>query len=183
MRVRVFAGWDFTADEVMRPDFAAQGYARGVPMGADLPEGPDGVAPSFLIRALRDPDGANLDRVQIVKGWVDSNNAIQEKIYDVAWSGDRTPDNNGKLPAVGSTVTGATYTNEIGEAALAGWWQDPNFDPNVSAVYYVRVLEIPTPSWIAYDRAFFGDTVSIPQDAVMVQQERAYASPIWYTSR
>lgn len=180
MTVRVFAGWDFEADEVHRPDFAATGYARGVPMGADLFTGPAGAAPRFMVRALRDPDGANLDRIQIVKGWVDAVGEPQTKVFDVAWSGDRAPDAAGKLPPVGSTVNGTDFTNTIGSPALGGFWVDPEFDPAQRAYYYVRVLEIPTPSWLAYDQVFYG-IAEMPEDAVMAQQERAYTSPIWYT--
>ena len=181
MLVRVFAGWDFTADEVVRPDFAEQGYNRGVPMGADLPQGPDGVAPTFMVRALRDPDGANLDRIQMVKSWLDVDGKTQEKVYDIAWAGDRKPGADGKLTPVGNTVDGARFTNNIGEAVLGAWWQDTDFDPAERAVYYVRVLEIPTPSWLAHDKAFYGDSITLAEDAVLVQQERAYTSPIWYT--
>ncbi|MBD1548730.1 DUF3604 domain-containing protein [Roseibium aggregatum] len=180
--VRVFAGWDFEADEVQRPDFARTGYDRGVPMGGDLFTGPDGAAPTFMIRALRDPDGANLDRIQIVKGWVDGDGSPKTKVFDVAWSGDRELQADGKLPPVGSTVKGADYTNTIGSAALGGYWVDPEFDPEQRAYYYVRVLEIPTPSWLAYDQAFYGN-LDLPDDAVMVQQDRAYTSPIWYTPK
>lgn len=180
MVLRVFAGWDFEPDEVHRPDFAATGYARGVPMGADLFSAPDGGSPTLMIRALRDPDGANLDRVQVVKGWTDTAGEPQTKVFEAAWAGDRTLDADGKLPAIGSTVTGADYTNTIGAAALAGVWTDPEFDPAQRAYYYVRVIEIPTPSWLAYDQAFFGP-LDLPDDAVMVQQDRAYSSPIWYT--
>jgi len=179
--VRLFAGWDFEKQEVLRPDFAAQGYARGVPMGADLRKAPDGGAPTFMVRALRDPDGANLDRVQIVKGWVGDDGTPQEKVCDVAWAGDRQPGADGKLPAVGNTVTGATFTNDIGEALLMAWWQDPDLDPGRRAVYYVRVLEIPTPTWLAYDMAYFGQGIALPDDAPLVHQERAYTSPVWYT--
>ena len=180
--VRVFAGWDFEADEVHRPDFAAEGYARGVPMGADLHGGPDGAAPTLMIRALRDPDGANLDRIQIVKGWVDDSGDPQTKVFDAAWAGDRAPGADGKLPPIGSTVDGATYTNTIGRALLGAHWVDPEFDPEQRAFYYVRVLEIPTPSWLAYDRAHFGNEMpDLPDDAVWEHQERAYTSPIWYT--
>jgi hypothetical protein len=178
--VRVFAGWDFEAEEVHRPDFAEAGYDRGVPMGADLFAGPDGEAPKLMIRALRDPDGANLDRIQVVKGWVGVDGQPQTKVFDVAWAGDRELDANGKLPPVGSTVNGANYTNTIGAAGLGGFWVDPEFDQAQRAYYYVRVLEIPTPSWLAYDEAFYGP-LELPEDAVMVQQERAYTSPIWYT--
>jgi hypothetical protein len=181
MTVRLFAGWDFTADEVNRPDFARAGYTRGVPMGGDLRQAPNGAAPTFMIRALRDPDGANLDRVQIVKGWLEADGSLGEQVYDVVWSGDREPGADGKLPPVGNTVDGAEFTNTIGEALLMGYWRDPDFDPGRRAFYYVRVLEIPTPTWLAYDRAFYGDAVEIPEDAVMVQQERAYTSPIWYS--
>lgn len=180
MTVRVFAGWDFEADEVHRPDFAETGYARGVPMGADLFAGPEGTAPKFMIRALRDPDGANLDRIQMVKGWVGADGEAQTKVFDAAWAGDRMPGADGKLPPVGSTVNGADYTNTIGAAAIGGYWVDPEFDPSQRAYYYVRVLEIPTPSWLAYDEAFYGP-IDLPNDAVMVQQDRAYTSPIWYT--
>ena len=182
MTVRVFAGWDFEPDEVHRPDFAAEGYARGVPMGGDLFRGPEGAAPTIVIRALRDPDGANLDRVQVVKGWVDAKGNPQTKVFDAGWSGDRTPGADGKLPSVGSTVEGAEYTNTIGAAMLGAHWVDPEFDPEQRAFYYVRVLEIPTPSWLAYDKAHFGDEMpDLPDNAVWVQQERAYTSPIWYT--
>jgi Protein of unknown function (DUF3604) len=183
MAVRVFAGWDFGRDEVQRPDFAVQGYARGVPMGGDLAEAPKGKAPAFMIRALRDPDGANLDRIQIVKGWLDKSGKPQEKVYDVAWAGDRKPGKDGKLPPVGNTVKGAKYTNNIGRALLSAWWQDPDFDPSLRAFYYVRVLEIPTPTWLAYDKAFYCDKIKLPEDAKLVQQERAYTSPIWYTPK
>ena len=181
MTVRVFASWDFEAEEVQRPDFAEAGYARGVPMGGDLSAAPAGASPRFMIRALRDPDGANLDRIQIVKGWMEADGTLREKVYDVAWSDDREPGRDGKLPPVGSTVEAASFTNSIGDALLMGYWQDPDFDPDERAVYYVRVLEIPTPTWLAYDKAFFGDEIELPDDAVMVHQERAYTSPIWYS--
>ena len=181
MTVRLFAGWDFARDEVQRPDFAAQGYARGVPMGGDLRDAPEGKSPALMVRALRDPDGANLDRIQVVKGWVDKDGKPEEKVYDVAWAGDREPGDDGKLPPVGSTVEGAKFTNDIGEAVLGAWWQDPDFDPSLRAFYYVRVLEIPTPTWLAYDKAYYGDAIELPEDAKMVHQERAYTSPIWYT--
>jgi hypothetical protein len=181
MTVRVFAGWDFTADEVQRPDFARTGYTRGVPMGGELESAPAGASPSLVVRALRDPDGANLDRIQVVKGWLEKDGSLKETVYDIAWSGDRRPGADGRLPPVGNTVRGARYTNTIGEALLMGFWQDPDFDPSERAFYYVRVLEIPTPTWLAYDRAYFGDRIELPEDAVLVHQERAYTSPIWYT--
>ena len=183
MTVRVFAGWDFEEKEVLRPDFAAQGYSRGVPMGGDLTAAPDSKSPVFMVRALRDPDGANLDRIQIVKGWLDKDGKTHEEVYDISWAGDRMPGKDSKLPPVGNTVIGARYTNDIGRALLAGWWRDPDFDPAERAFYYVRVLEIPTPTWLAYDKAFYGDAIQLPDDALLVHQERAYTSPIWYTPR
>ncbi|MBW4935958.1 DUF3604 domain-containing protein [Marinobacter sp. F4206] len=182
MLVRVFAGWDFKPDEVHRPDFARQGYERGVPMGGDLATAPDGAGgPRFMVRALRDPDGANLDRVQIVKGWLDAGGELQERIYDIAVSDGREigPDGRATTP-VGSTVKGAGYTNTIGEAVLGAFWEDPDFDPAERAFYYIRVLEIPTPTWIAYDEAVFGKR-DAPDEALRESQERAYTSPIWYT--
>ena len=181
MRVRVFAGWGFAEDDLARSDFAAHGYKNGVPMGGDLTAGPEGAAPTFLIRALRDPDGANLDRVQIVKGWTTADGEPEERVYDIAWSGDRKAGADGKLPLVGNTVDleTATYSNAIGAPVLQGFWKDPEFDPAQRAFYYVRVLEIPTPSWLVHDRVAFG--VEIPEGKTLIQQERAYTSPIWYT--
>ncbi|MEJ2604506.1 MAG: DUF3604 domain-containing protein [Gammaproteobacteria bacterium] len=182
MLVRVFAGWDFEPAEVQRPDFAVQGYARGVPMGGDLQKAEGGKAPRFMVRALRDPDGANLDRIQIVKGWLDEDGKSRERIYDIAVSDGRTIGGDGRCRTpVGDTVDveQATYTNSIGDALLAAYWEDPDFDPAQSAFYYVRVLEIPTPSWLVYDRKIYG--LEIPEEAVLKQQERAYTSPIWYT--
>jgi hypothetical protein len=182
MLVRVFAGWDFEPAEVQRPDFAVQGYARGVPMGGDLQKAEGGQAPRFMVRALRDPDGANLDRIQIVKGWLDEDGKSRERIYDIAVSDERTIGGDGRCRTpVGDTVDleQATYTNSIGDALLAAYWEDPDFDPAQSAFYYVRVLEIPTPSWLVYDRKIYG--LEIPKEAVLKQQERAYTSPIWYT--
>jgi uncharacterized protein DUF3604 len=180
--VRVFAGWDFTAGDVVRPDFAADGYRRGVPMGGDLREAPQGKAPAFMIRALRDVEGANLDRIQIIKGWLDTNGKQQERIYDVAVSDARPIDNEGRCKtSVGNTVdvANATYTNTIGAPLLSAFWTDPHFNPNERAFYYVRVIEIPTPRWTAYDAKFYG--VQMSPDVPMVLQERAYTSPIWYT--
>jgi hypothetical protein len=183
--VRVFGGWDYDEKDVVRPDFAAHGYARGVPMGGDLTNAPKGKAPTLMIRALRDPDGANLDRIQIVKGWLDSKGKPQERIYDVACSDGRTIKQRRCDKTVGNTVDvkSATFTNSIGDALLAGWWEDPDFDPRDRAFYYVRVLEIPTPTWLAYDKAFYGDAIQLPEDALLVHQERAYTSPIWYTPK
>jgi len=179
--VRVFGGFDFTAKDLERSDFAEQGYQRGVPMGGDLRAAPAGKAPTMLIRAQRDADGANLDRIQIVKGWLDASGKTQEKIYDVAWSGSRKPGKDGKLPPVGNTVNvkEASYTNAIGAPYLATWWRDPSFNAAQKAFYYVRVLEIPTPRWTTYDAKVFG--VKLPTDVPSSIQDRAYTSPIWYT--
>ncbi len=182
--VRVFAGWDFEEEDVLRPDFAETGYQRGVPMGGDLSYAPAVKAPSFMVRALRDPDGAGLDRIQVVKGWLDARGELHERIFDIAVSDDREIGPNGRCSTpVGDTVDveTATYTNSIGDALLMGFWKDPDFDPSESAFYYVRVLEIPTPTWLAYDKAFYGDAIQLPKDALLVHQERAYTSPIWYT--
>ncbi len=181
LRVRVFGGWDFKPEEVDRWDFAKEGYARGVPMGGDLRNAPDGAAPIMMIRAMRDPDGANLDRIQIVRGWMDSDGKTHEAVYDVAWSDGREIGADGKLPPVGNTVNveEAAYTNSIGEPMLFAYWKDLDFDSSQRAFYYVRVLEIPTPRWTVYDAKFFG--VELPEDVPASIQERAYTSPIWYT--
>ena len=182
IRVRVFGGWDFEPNDVVRPDFIDQGYRRGVPMGGDLISPPDGKAPSFMIRALRDPDGANLDRIQIIKGWLDQDGTLQERIYDVAVSDDREIGEDGRATEkVGNTVdvANATYTNTIGDALMAVHWTDPNFDASEHAFYYVRVLEIPTPRWTTYDAAFF--EIDLPNNVPATIQDRAYTSPIWYT--
>jgi len=183
LRVRVFAGWDFAPEEVDRWDFAKQGYSRGVPMGGDLRNAPDGKAPVLMVRALRDPDGANLDRVQIIKGWLGADGETQEKVYNVAWSDGREPDADGKLPPVGNTVdvAAASFTNSIGEPMFFVHWTDPDFDPGQRAFYYVRVLEIPTPRWTTYDAKFFG--IDLPEGVPATIQERAYTSPIWYTPK
>jgi len=180
--VRVFAGWDFEPDDIHRPDFAYLGYTRGVPMGGDLDDAPNGAAPTLVIRALRDPDGANLDRVQVIKGWLEASGELQERIWDVAVSDGREIGADGRCTTpVGDTVDpeDASYTNRIGSPMLFGYWQDPDFDPTERAFYYVRVLEIPSPRWTTYDAAFFG--VDLPDDVPASQQERAYTSPIWYT--
>jgi hypothetical protein len=179
--VRVFGGYDFTPKDLERSDFAEQGYRRGVPMGGDLSSAPAGKAPSFLIRAVRDADGANLDRVQVIKGWLDSGGKTHERVYDVAWSGSRKPGKDGKLPPVGNTVNvkEASYTNAIGAPYLHAHWKDPAFDPKQRAFYYVRVIEIPTPRWTTYDAKFFG--TKPPAAAPTAIQDRAYTSPIWYS--
>ena len=181
--LRFFAGWDYAESDAQRPDIAEVGYRLGVPMGGDLTRSKEtkDKAPTFLMRATKDPDGANLDRVQIVKGWRDGNGKLQEKVYDVAWSGHRKIDSNGVLPPVGSTVNlpDASYKNIIGSPELSVTWSDPDFNETERAVYYVRVLQIPTPRWTVYDAKFYGQEV--PQDPPPVIEERAYSSPIWYT--
>jgi hypothetical protein len=180
MKVRFFGGYDF-ADADAAGDLAKAGYTKGVPMGGDLKPAPAGKAASFLIAAMKDPEGANLDRVQVVKGWLGADGKTYEKIYDVKWAGNRTPGPNGKIPAIGSTVdvAKATYTNSIGASSLVTRWTDPDFDPKLRAVYYVRVLEIPTPRWTAYDQVRFKE--KMPANVPQTLQERAFTSPIWYS--
>jgi len=181
--VRFFGGWDFvTADATSRLP-AEIGYAKGVAMGGDLGDAPSGKSPTFLVAALKDPYSGNLDRIQIVKGWLDSGGKSHEKVYDVVW-GDaerREVDADGRLAAVGNTVDvqNATWSNTIGDPELITVWKDPQFDPKVRAFYYARVLEILTPRWTAYDTKRFG--VNVPDESPMTTQERAYTSPIWYT--
>jgi hypothetical protein len=179
--VRFFGGWDFEARDADNRLPAQIGYTKGVPMGGDLHAAPQGKSPTFLVAALKDPIGANLDRYQIIKGWLDKDGKLHEKIYDVAWSGDRRPGSDGKLPSVGDTVdvANATWTNTVGGPELITVWSDPDFDPSQPAFYYGRVIEIPTPRWTAYDAKRFGVTPS-PGTAMTVA-ERAYTSPIWYT--
>jgi hypothetical protein len=182
--VRLFGGWQFTEQDLNSRTPAFVGYEKGVPMGGDLRARPEGAtAPSFMVVALRDPIGANLDRIQIVKGWLDVDGKTREKVYDVAWSGDRTPGANGKLPPVGNTVdvANANWTNTIGASELTTVWSDPDFDPQQKAFYYARVLEIPTPRWTTYDAFRFG--IDLPEGAPTSTQERAYTSPIWYTPK
>jgi hypothetical protein len=181
--VRFFGGWDFVAEDANTRRPAQVGYTKGVPMGGDLVNAPEGKAPSFLVAALKDPIGANLDRVQIVKGWIDADGNAQERVYDVAW-GDaetRQPGADGKLPPVGTTVNvaDASFTNTIGDPELITVWTDPEFDPALKAFYYARVIEIPTPRWTAFDAKYFGQTPA--DDVRMTITERAYTSPIWYT--
>lgn len=180
MMVRFFGGWDYTEDDLMSRQPAFAGYSKGVPMGGDLTAAPEGQAPSFMVYALRDPIGANLDRVQIVKGWMDGDE-LMEKVYDVAWAGDRTPGADGKLPPVGNTVDVATasWTNTIGAPELGAVWTDPDFDASQRAFYYARVIEIPKPRWSTYDAFRLG--VPIPDGAPTATQDRAYTAPIWYT--
>ena len=183
MMVRFFGGWGYTADDLNSRQPAFRGYEKGVPMGGDLPSRRADGPPTFMVYALRDPIGANLDRIQIVKGWLDAAGKTHEKVYDVAWSVGREPDANGALPAVGNTVdvANANWTNTIGASELATVWTDPDFDSAQPAFYYARVLEIPTPRWVVYDAFRFG--VEVPKGAKTSGQERAYTSPIWYTPR
>jgi hypothetical protein len=180
MTIRLFGGWEFTLADIYNPDLAGVGYAKGVPMGTELRQRSSTLSPSFLVAAMRDPIGGNLDRIQIVKGWYDKKGGLQEKVYNVAWGGDRALDKAGKLPPVGNTVdvASATWTNTIGAADLVTVWRDPDFDAGQQAFYYARVIEIPTPRWTAYDAQRFG--VKMPKEVPMTTQERGYTSPIWY---
>jgi hypothetical protein len=182
MAVRFFGGWDFTEGDLDNREPAFAGYEKGVPMGGDLPPAKAGKAPSFMVYALRDPIGGNLDRIQIVKGWYDGKQQL-EKVYDVAWSDDRKPGKDGKVPPVGNTVDAktASWTNTIGASELGTVWSDPDFDPKQRAFYYARVLQIPTPRWSTYDAFRFG--IDIPDGAPVSTQDRAYTSPIWYTPK
>ena len=179
--VRFFGGWDFAKEDALSRMPAGVGYDKGVPMGGDLRKAPAGKAPNFLVAAMKDAFSGNLDRIQIIKGWLDSDGKTHEKVYDVAWSDDRVPGANGKLPAVGNTVDvkNATWTNTIGTPELIAYWQDPDFDPKQHAFYYSRVIEIPTPRWTAYEAKRYG--ITMPKEVPMTTQERAYTSPIWYT--
>jgi Protein of unknown function (DUF3604) len=180
MTVRFFAGWNFDDDATQRSDMASYAYRTGVPMGSDLQPGEKGAAPQFIVAAQRDPLGANLDRLQIVKGWLDADGETHEKVYNVAASDGRKIRGN-KVSAVGNTVDveTASYRNSIGDPELAVVWTDPDFDPAQSAFYYARVLEIPTPRWTNVDEVYFGSPA--PEEAPKWTQERAYTSPIWYT--
>src|SRR4030095_4836692 len=180
IKVRLFGGWDFKEKVLDEKDWVKTGYKHGVPMGGDLPA-KKGKEPTFIVWATKDPDDANLDRIQIVKGWT-KDGQIFEKIYDVAWSGDRKLDpKTHKVPAVGNTVDikTATYTNTIGAVELKKVWKDPEFDPSLHAFYYVRVLQIPTPRWSTYDAVKEG--APLPKSVEATVQERAWTSPIWYT--
>jgi len=181
MLVRLFGGWDFTDEDINSRQPAFRGYEKGVPMGADLRPRTGDSVPSFMVYALRDPIGANLDRIQIIKGWLDADGNTHEQVYDVAWSPGRELDAEGVLPPVGITVdiAAANWTNTIGASELATVWSDPDFDPARPAFYYARVIEIPTPRWVVYDAFRYG--IKIPEAAQTTGQERAYTSPIWYT--
>lgn len=179
--LRFFGGWEFEQGSESRPDYADIGYRQGVPMGGDLIDAPEGQSPDFVIVASKDPDGANLDRIQVVKGWLDSNGNAHEEAYNVAVSDGRKIGEDGNVKPLKHTVdlATATYLNSIGDATLAVTWSDANFDPAQRAFYYVRVLEIPTPRWTTYDSVFFNEPRSDAVPAII--QERAYSSPIWYT--
>jgi hypothetical protein len=182
MIVRFFGGWDFEPGDANNRLPARIGYTKGVPMGGDLSAAPTGKAPSFLVAALKDPIGANLDRIQVIKGWLGKDGQTQERIYDVAVSGGRAIDADGRSrTSVGNTVdvANATWTNTIGSGEMITVWKDPDFDPALRAFYYVRVIEIPTPRWTAYDAKYY--SVKMPSEAPMTTTERAYTSPIWYT--
>jgi len=181
MTVRFFGGWNFTAADTETRLPANAGYSKGVPMGGDLRKGPANKAPSFLVAALKDPYSGNLDRIQIVKGWLNADGKTEERVYDVVWSGDRQADADGTLPPVGNTVnvSKATWSNSIGSPELMAVWTDPDFDASQHAFYYARVIEIPTPRWTAYEALRFG--IEMSSEVPMTTQERAYTSPIWYT--
>lgn len=183
MTLRFFGGWEYRAEDAYRNNLPEIGYSGGVPMGGDLAASTTGEAPTFLVAALRDPDGANLDRIQIVKGWQDIDGTTQEHVYNVAWSGDRAMDGQGKLAAVGNTVDlkTANYSNSIGTAELTTMWTDPDFDPSERAFYYARVIEIPTPRWTAFDELRYG--IQMSPEVTRILQERAYSSPIWFTPK
>lgn len=178
--LRFFAGWDLSSEDLNASNFAERAYGKGVPMGGTLDSTSSDTSPTFLLRAMRDPIGANLDRAQVIKGWVDSEGVSHEKIYNVSLSDGRTVDSDGKVPPVGNTVdvATATYSNDIGASELSAIWTDPNFDAGVDAFYYARVLETPTPRWSTYDAVRFG--VNLPDSVPATLQERAYSSPIWY---
>ena len=183
MTVRFFGGWEFDEKDTKSRLPAGIGYAKGVPMGGDLTGYASGKSPSFLVAAMKDPYSGNLDRIQIVKGWLDSDGKLNEKVYDVVWSDNREPGSGGKLPPVGNTVdvASATWSNSIGSPELIGVWRDPDFDPDERAFYYARVIEIPTPRWTAYEALRFN--VDMPDEVPMTTTERAYTSPIWYTPK
>jgi len=180
--MRCLGGWEFNENDLRSRTPAFIGYAKGVPMGSDLAKAPEGKAPTFMVHTLRDPLGANLDRMQIIKGWLDKDGKTHERIYDVVVSGGRTIGKDGRCKTpVGNTVDleAANWTNTIGASEFAVVWTDPDFDPNVKAFYYVRVIEIPTPRWVLYDKVRLG--AKVPKEAKLIHQERGYSSPIWYT--
>lgn len=180
LKMRFFGGFGLTETD-MADGMARAGYDKGVPMGSVLTGSAATSTPGFLIHVVKDPDGANLDRLQVIKGWVDAKGETQEMIYEVAWSGDRTLDTKGNLPAIGNTVNmeTAAYTNDIGAPELSTFWSDPEFDPALPSFYYVRVLEIPTPRWTLFDK--IRHNLDLPNNVPLVHQERGVSSPIWYT--
>ncbi len=181
MQIRFFGGWDFDAS-TMEGDWVKAGYENGVPMGGDLNNGLD-KTPTFIIHALMDPDYGSLDRVQVVKGWMEADGSLQEKVFDIAWSGDRQIDENGKVPSVGNSVNieDGSWDNSIGSTELSQVWTDPEFAPELEAFYYVRVIEIPTPRWTLYDQLRYGAELS--DEVPLTMTQRGYTSPIWYSPR
>jgi hypothetical protein len=181
MIVRMFGGFDYTDQDALSHDFVAIGYDKGVPMGGDLATAQEGKPPTIMVSALKDASGANLDRIQIIKGWLDSEGELRERVFDVAVSDAREIVDGKAKRKVGSTVdlATATYSNAIGDAHLTTCWSDPSFDPSISCFYYARVIEIPTPRWTAFDEFRFG--IKMAPEVTRVLQERAYTSPIWYT--
>ncbi len=180
MQVRFFGGWDYQASDL--DNLVDAGYDKGVPMGGDITNGED-KSPSFMVYALMDPEGGSLDRMQIVKGWANADGSLDEKVYDIKWSGDRKIDENGKVPSVGNSVNleDGTWDNSIGATELKAVWTDPDFDANLEAFYYVRVIEIPTPRWTLYDKLRYGAELS--DEVPLTNTERAYTSPIWYSPK
>jgi hypothetical protein len=179
--VRFFGGWEFEQADLTRPDLAARGYAFGVPMGGELAAAADEYAsPRFLVSAQRDPEGANLDRIQIIKGWLDENGEANEQVYDVAWAGERRPGPDGKISAIDSSIgrDGISYSNSVGAPLLSAVWMAPEFSADDHAFYYARVIEIPTPRWSKFDEAYFD--VTAPEGTPATTRERAYTSAIWY---
>ncbi len=182
LMVRFFGGWGFTEDDALGRSPAFAGYEKGVPMGGDLSDAPVGGAPSFLVAALKDPLSGNLDRIQVIKGWMDSQGELHERVYDVAVSDGRKIGRDGRCrKSVGNTVDigRATWSNTIGDSELIAVWRDPDFDAGERAFYYARVIEIPTPRWTAYEAVRYG--IDMPEESPMTTQECVYTSPIWYT--
>ncbi len=181
IKLRFFGGWNFTEAD-MNDNYVQTGYDKGVPMGGDLING-NSKAPSFMIHAMMDPESGSLDRMQVVKGWVNTDGSLSEKVYDVAWSGDRKVDAQSKVPSVGNSVNleDGTWSNDIGAVELRKVWTDPNFDPSQESFYYVRIIEIPTPRWTLYDKLRYG--AELGPEIPLTTTERAYSSPIWYTPK
>ncbi len=181
-QIRMFASWNYPADIIKQADWLKTAYAGGVPMGADLPANTSNAkAPTFIVQAMKDPNMANLDRIQIIKVTT-KNGKSSERVYDVVWAGDRKPDpTTGKVPMIGSTVDlkTATYTNTIGSASLIGTWTDADFDPQSEVTYYARVLEIPTPRWSTM--LAVKNNLPLNKKVQPAIVERAWTSPIWYT--